>query len=59
MTVQHHIPQMKSFLKGSKSRIGIDLSTENLKNQSTLLNGSSSSFISGITNTQSLRNIDQ
>ena len=40
-------------------RIGDNFSTDDLKAPSTLLNGSSSSIISGITTPFSLRNIDQ
>ena len=45
--------------KGSKPCIGSMLSTDYLKATSTLVNGSSGSFIRGITTTFSLRNIDQ
>ena len=45
--------------KGSKSRIGINFSTDNLKDISTLINGSSSSVIRGSTTPFTLCNIDQ
>ena len=45
--------------KGSKSRIGINFSTDNLKDISTLINGSSSSVISGISTKFSLCNNQQ
>ena len=43
----------------SKLYIGIDFSSENLKATPNLLNGSSSSVISGITTTFLFINIDQ
>ena len=46
------------FQRG-KSCIGNNVSTDDLENPSTLLNGSSSSVISGFTTPYSLRNIDE
>ena len=45
--------------QGSKLCIGINFSTDDLKDPSTLVNGSSSSVISVITTPFSFRNIDQ
>ena len=58
MMVQHHIPLIQIF-QGSKLHIGINVSTYNLKAQSTPLNGASISVISSITTSFSFRNMSQ
>ena len=52
-------PTDSVVFQGSKFRIAIYLSTDYFESPSTLINGSSSSVIRGITITFSLRNIDQ
>ena len=52
-------PTALVVFQGSKSLIDINFFTYNLKASSTLLNGSSISFIKGITTPFSLHNIEQ